>query len=750
MPLSWNEIKSRALAFSKEWSDENSEHAEGKSFWDGFFSTFGVTRRRVASFEQHVKKTGGRDGYIDLLWKGVLLVEHKSRGKSLDQAYQQALDYFPGLKEYDLPKFTLVSDFSRFRLYDLEKNIQHDFELKDLHKNVHLFGFIAGYQTHKIKEQDPVNIKAAELMGKLHDQMQEVGYEGHPLEVYLVRLLFCLFAEDTGIFQRQQFREYIEDKTNEDGSDLGYHLDALFYVLNTPNESRLKNRDEQLGAFSYVNGKLFEERLPPAAFDSGMREALLDCCALDWGRISPAIFGSLFQSVMDKAKRRNLGAHYTSEKNILKLINSLFMDDLRVEFKKVKNNRNRLFQFHKKLRTLKFLDPACGCGNFLVIAYRELRLLELEVLHASNSGEQKDLNVHNLISLDVDQFYGIEIEEFPVQIAQAALWLMDHQMNMKVSEEFGLYFARIPLHSSANIVYGNALQIDWNEVVPAEQVNYIMGNPPFVGKKEQTKEQKQEMMDIFNNHKGCGVLDYVCCWYVKAVEFSKANNDVKTAFVSTNSISQGEQVGVLWKYLAPMKIAISFAHRTFQWSNEARGKAAVHCVIIGFSTISKVKKYIYSYDHVQGDPQRATVKKINPYLIDADTLFLENRSMPVSASALTMNYGSMPIDKGHLILSEEEKIDICKKDKRIEKYIKQYMGGNEFLNKKQRYCLWLFGVDPSELRQFEIIKDRLERVREFRKSSNRPQTRALADTPYLFGENRQPDSEFLLIPKVSF
>jgi hypothetical protein len=319
-PLSWNEIRTRAVAFSRDWAEAASEDAEAKTFWNEFFHIFGVERRRVASFETRVKKLDGRDGYIDLLWKGKLLIEHKSRGKDLDCAHQQALGYFPGLKERELPRCILVSDFARFRLYDLEEDSRHDFELKDLHKNLRLFGFIAGYQTHAVREQDPVNIKAAERMGRLHDLMKETGYCGHALEVYLVRLLFCLFAEDTGIFQPQQFQDFIEQRTREDGSDLGPQLAVFFHVLNTPEDRRLKNLDEQLAAFPFVNGRLFEEVLSPASFDTAMRQSLLDCCGLDWSRISPAIFGSLFQSIMDKQARRNLGAHYTSERNILKLI----------------------------------------------------------------------------------------------------------------------------------------------------------------------------------------------------------------------------------------------------------------------------------------------------------------------------------------------------------------------------------------------------------------------------------------------
>ncbi|NLB05509.1 MAG: class I SAM-dependent DNA methyltransferase, partial [Desulfobulbaceae bacterium] len=311
MPLSWNEIRSRALAFSQEWAEVSAEIAEAKSFWDGFFQIFGLTRRRIASFEEPVHKLGDRRGFIDLFWKGVLLVEHKSRGIYLDRAYSQALDYFPGIAERDLPRYVLVSDLARFRLYDLEEDEQHEFALADLHRQVSRFGFIAGYQTHRVQEQNPVNIRAAERMGRLHDQMQAVGYTGHPLELYLVRILFCLFAEDTGIFERQQFQDYIEARTAEDGTDLAHHLATLFHVLNTPAGGRLTNLDEQLAAFPYVNGLLFAEQLPPAGFDRAMRQALLDCCGLDWSRISPAIFGSLFQSIMDRQARRNLGAHYT-------------------------------------------------------------------------------------------------------------------------------------------------------------------------------------------------------------------------------------------------------------------------------------------------------------------------------------------------------------------------------------------------------------------------------------------------------
>lgn len=748
MPLSWNEIRTRAVAFSKDWSDESSEHAEAKSFWDEFFNIFGVSRRRIASFEQHVKKIDGKDGFIDLLWKGVLLIEHKSRGKSLDRAHQQALDYFPGLKERDLPRYLMVSDFAKFRLYDLDEGSYNEFTLEELHKNINLFGFIAGYQTHVIKDQDPVNIKAAECMGTLHDQMKEIGYDGHALEVYLVRLLFCMFAEDTGIFERQQFQEYIEDRTSEDGSDLANHLTTFFHILNTPPEKRLKNRDEQLSAFPYINGKLFEEMLPPSSFDPPMRQALLDCCALDWSQISPAIFGSLFQSIMNKKARRNLGAHYTSEQNILKLINPLFMDDLREEFSKAKHNKKKLLEFHTKLRGLTFFDPACGCGNFLVIAYRELRLLELDVLRASNKSGQLSIDIDHMIQLDVDQFYGIEIEEFPAQIAQVALWLVDHQMNLIVSEEFGMYFARIPLKSTAKIVHGNALRVDWGDVIAPEKLSFIMGNPPFLGKSEQNKIQKSEVREIFHNVKGAASLDYVSCWYKKSIDLIGGNKNIKIAFVSTNSITQGEQVGILWPILLDKKITIFFAHRTFQWNNEAKGKAAVHCVIIGFSKTDDHIKRIFDYEHITSDPQEITAKNINPYLVDADNIILPSSRNPI-CNVAKLAFGSMPNDGGYLLLSNKDKESFLKIEPNSHKFIKSFKGSEEFINGIQRWCFWLKDISPTELKTLKHLTDRIESVRRTRTNSTRPATKKLADTPSLFGEIRQPNNNYIAIPKTS-
>lgn len=782
MPLSWNEIKHKALAFSKHWEDATREDSDAKPFWIDFFEIFGISDKRVASFEHAVKKLPGAkartDGFVDLFWPGMLLVEHKSRGKDLDKALDQAMGYLPGIAERDLPQVMVVCDFAQFRVRHLATGDTRDFALKDLHKHVRQFGFIAGYKTQDIKAQDPVNIRAAERMGKLHDALKASGYEGHALEVLLVRLLFCLFADDTGIFQpAQALRTFIEERTSEDGSDLGPRLAQLFQVLNTPEDKRSRTLDEQLAAFPYVNGKLFEETLPMADFSRAMREAFLDACALDWSAISPAIFGSLFQSIMDEKARRNLGAHYTSEENILKLIKPLFLDDLWAEFHKVRNNKNRLFEFHNKLRTLTFFDPACGCGNFLVISYRELRLLELAVLRASYQSGQQMLDVHQLISLNVDQFYGIEIEEFPAQIAQVALWLVDHQMNLSVSEEFGLYFARIPLRSTPHVVHGNALRLDWNEVLPAERCSYVLGNPPFIGYSYQTKEQKDDMAVVMQGLHGAGVLDFVAAWYVKAARYMRSTAagvgeqgaqarphaapaaqksaqpvppaHPRVAFVSTNSICQGEQVSILWGWMLAQGVHIQFAHRTFKWSNEAKGKAAVHCVIIGFGLEDTDNKTIFEYDDINGDAHSVAAKQINPYLVDASPVLLEKTRAPRFGQP-EMTRGSSPVDGGNLLLNEEDKIQLLALEPSAAKWIRPYLMGDEFINNIPRYCLWLKDIAPTELRQLPNVIKRVEAVKAMRLASPKAATVALAATPSLFGEIRQPKSaKYLAVPKVS-
>ncbi len=765
MALGWNEIKDRALKFSKEWAGTFNENADAKPFLVEFFNVFGISNRRVASFEHRIKKLDEHDGYIDLLWKGTILIEMKSRGKDLNKAYQQAKDYLYGLKQHELPKYILVSDFDIFRLINLEEDTESTFHLKDLVNNVKLFGFIAGYQQQSYKTEDSVNINAAYLMGKLHDSLKDAGYTGHELEKYLVRLLFCLFAEDTTIFEKSLFQDYIVNKTNEDGTDLGLHLAQLFQVLNTMPENRQKTLDESITSFPYVNGQLFAEQLSFASFNTKMRQSLIDCCALDWSKISPAIFGSMFQSVMDEKQRRNLGAHYTSEKNIMKLIGPLFLDKLWQEFESIKGNTNKLKQFQRKIASLRFLDPACGCGNFLVITYRELRLLELEILKVLQKG-QRVLDLESLMQCNVDRFYGIEYEEFPAQIAQVALWLIDHQMNMQISQEFGEYFVRLPLRKSAKIVHGNALRTDWDSLIDAlpwenetdsKQYNYILGNPPFIGKSMQNGSQKSDMELIFNGVNGAGLLDYVTAWYIKASKYlqkhnvERNENDINTrvAFVSTNSIAQGEQVGVLWNEMFNRyHIKIHFAHRTFKWGNEAKANAAVHVVIIGFSNFDIPEKLVYEYDEIKSEPHELKVKNINPYLIEGKDSLVISRRKPIS-NVPSLMYGNKPVDGGFLSFDSDEKNELILKNPLSVKYIYRLFGSQEYINNIERWCLWLVDALPDELQKMPEVLKRIESVRISRLNSTKMATVRLAEKPTLFAEIRQPKKDFLIIPRVS-
>ncbi|NRT21240.1 hypothetical protein HNP98_004086 [Hymenobacter sp. 9A] len=476
MPLSLAELKDRAIRFAQEWQDSRDERADAQAFWIDFFQVFDVKRRRVASFEVPIKKADGKQGFIDLLWKGTLLVEHKSRGRDLDRAGQQARDYFPGLQDHELPKYILVSDFARFRLYDLDEGTAHEFGLAQLHEHLHLFAFLTGYQKREYRPEDPANIKAAELMGALHDALLAGGYQGHQLEVLLVRILFCLFAEDTAIFEKNAFQEFLETQTRPDGADVGTRLAEWFSVLDQAPATRQRHLPAYLAQLPYVNGSLFTEFFPFPAFDGALRQQLILCTYFDWSRISPAIFGSLFQSVTDPVKRRNLGAHYTSEANILKVIQGLFLDELRQELAAAGQSRPRLDALHRRLERLRFLDPSCGCGNFLVVTYRELRLLEQEILERQfaaqvATGQTVDLALYARVQ--VDQAYGIEVEEFPARIAEVAMWLMDHQLNLRLSEAFGNLYLRLPLTRTAKIVHGNALTTDWKSVLNLHGLEYV-------------------------------------------------------------------------------------------------------------------------------------------------------------------------------------------------------------------------------------------------------------------------------------
>ncbi|MEE9271951.1 MAG: DNA methyltransferase [Robiginitomaculum sp.] len=502
MHLSWNEIRVRAKTFSDNWENAAYEKGETQSFYNDLFRVFGKSRRSVATYEQAVKKLDNRQGFIDLFWRGTLLIEQKSAGRDLTKARTQAFEYIDGLKDNDKPRYVLLSDFQNFDLINFSTREETSFVLKDMHKYVEKFSFIIGREQRTFKDQDPVNIKASELVGKLHDEIEASGFTGHDLEVFLVRLVFCLFADDTGVFpSKDMFLEYLEQCTAEDGSDMRGKLSGLFEIFDTPERERNKNEDEDLLAFPYINGSLFEQntRIPP--FTSAMRESLIEASRFNRSPISPAIFGSLFQSVMDAKQRRKKGAHYTTEKNIMKVIKPLFLDDLRAEFEYAKTllrgKNNALDKLSAQLGRLTFFDPACGCGNFLIIAYREIRRLQIDVLKERLKKSQLELDAKTLSIVDVEQFYGIELEEFPARIAETALWMMDHIMNNELSLAFGQTFARIPLNKAPHIHNDDALELDWQRVLAAKQCSYILGNPPFIGQSYQSKFQRQQKGKTF-------------------------------------------------------------------------------------------------------------------------------------------------------------------------------------------------------------------------------------------------------------
>lgn len=749
MRLSWNEIQHRAVQFSKNWKNARDEKAQAQLFLNDFFHVFGVDLRRVALFEKKVPMGEKRDGYIDCLWRGTILIEMKSRGKSLNKAYKQAHDYAFNLTDEEIPEYIMVCDFENIKLYRLTTDQVWTFKAANLHKHVRKFALLAGYKSAVPEEttQIAVNEEAAKKMAKLHDKLKESGYDGHALEVYLIRLLYCMFADDSRIFEEGSFTKYIKE-SKVDGSDLSRRIAELFEILDMDENKRQKNKllpEEMKRNFPYINGKLFRDPLPMAYFDSSMREILLECCGMDWSKISPAIFGAMFQEVTDQKKRRELGAHYTSKENILKVIKPLFLDDLRKEFELIKHDKRKLTEFHDKLTTFKFLDPACGCGNFLIVTYEQLRRLEIDVLDMLVDDSDQRAFVQHYCRVNVDQFYGIEVEDFPCQIAHVGMWLVDHQMNERVAEHFGFNYARLPLKASATIVNENALRIDWNDVVPKEELNYIMGNPPFVGSCLKRGEKKDDMERVFGKgFKKYGDLDYVAAWYKKACDYM-LNTKIESAFVSTNSISQGQQPTILWEPLMKENnTIINFAHRTFKWGNEAKGKQAqVHCVIIGFSDYKNDKeKIIFDLNELK------KVEHINPYLTDSENIFVTSRRIPL-CDVPKMRFGSMPRDGGNFSLTKEEKDEIIKSNPIAEKWIRPFMGAEEFLNNKQRWCLWLVDASPSELRKCKMVMERIRRVKNFRLSSKAKETRKFADIPTLFCQIAQPNENYILVPGVS-
>jgi hypothetical protein len=757
-PPSWNEMRASAAAFAARWADETDEKAEAQTFWNEFLGIFGVDRRRVAVFEKRAQRTstaGG--GFIDIFWPGTLIAEHKSTGKSLEEAEQQAIDYLESIDVDDFPGLVITSDFATMRIRDLGgDNEPYTFPLTQLPEEIDRLGYLAGYKKREfsVAEEEVANVKAAKLMGRLYEELSRNGYEGHDASILLVRLLFLMFGDDTGMWEKGLFAEFVDARTAPDGSDLGAQLAYLFQVLDKEETARPAAIDELLARFPYVNGQLFAERIDIPAFDRRMRDELVKATEFDWGKISPAVFGSLFQAIKSKESRRTLGEHYTTERNIMRALGPLFLDDLWTEFGSIKDNATRLEKFHDKLAQIKVMDPACGCGNFLVIAYRELRRLELATiarLKELSGTRQLHLDVSVMVRVTLANFFGIEIEEWPARIAETAMFLVDQQANHELARTFGNAPDRLPIKQAATIIIGNALRLGWETVLPAAECSFIVGNPPFVGMTMLNSEQQDDNRLVFGQLEGgsrTGRFDYVACWYGKAILYMKGHK-IRAALVSTNSIAQGEQVRALGPILSEHGFEIDFAHRTFAWRSEAPGAANVHVVIIGFSHLGQVpRRRLFDYRDPKGEPVERTVKRINLYLAEADCVYPGKRTRPFIATLPIATKGSQPTDGGHLLVPEEEYVQVSA-DAVAARYLRLFRQGQDFLNGGNRWCLWLVDASPADLAESPVIKKRLAAVAEERRKSKTESVRLQASTPALFTQNRQAKVEYLALPEVS-
>ena len=758
------QLQTAAQNFAAYYKDQTDERREKDTFWNEFFAIFGIDRKNVAHFEYPVKDPADNTQFVDIFWEGIFLAEHKSANKNLTKAKEQAERYLQEIgrtKPSALPEYYAVSDFAHFHLYrrvpEEGTENQWQFPLEALPEYITrgVFDFMFGIEAKVRQIQEEANIQAAAAIGRLHDALKEEGiYEEHELRLFITRLLFLFFADDSAVFQRNYlFQDFLESCKEAD--TLGDKLNQLFEFLNTPDQKRSKTQSEKFKGFEYVNGGLFKERLRTFDFTAKQHRALIDCGNFDWRNISPEIFGTLFQSVMDAQERREAGAHYTEAANIDKVINGLFLENLRAEFEAVKalkrDKAKKLAAFYQKIQNLQFLDPACGCGNFLIVAYDRIRALEDDIIAEALKDKAGGLFDSPSVQCRLKQFHGIEIDEVAVLIARTAMWLKNHQCNIRTQIRFDGEVAchTLPLEDAAEIIHANSLRTSW------QAADYIFGNPPFIGSTYQTKEQKNDLESICGHIKGYGLLDYVCNWYVKAAGIIAQHPQVQTAFVSTNSICQGQQVEILWGSLLKQGIEIHFAHRTFQWTSQAAGKAAVHCIIVGFRQKPQMpsEKNLYDYPDIKGEPVKHAAANINPYLIDAPDLIIAKRSRPIHCEPDMVN-GSKPTEGGNLILSTDEKDSLIAAEPLAEQYIRPFIGADEFLNGKTRWCLWFHGVPDvkrnHDLKQMPKVQARIQAVKTMREASSDKQTQKDAATPWLFQKIRQPsDGNFLIIPSVS-
>ena len=766
------EQKKFAKDFAERWNGKGYEKGESQIFWiDLLQNVYGVDNiSEFITFEERVKldNTSFIDGYIEATH---VLIEQKSLGKDLRKGikqsdgtfltpYQQAVRYSAVLPYSRRPRWIITCNFSEFLVYDMEKpnGEPEQIFLKDLSNEYYRLQFLVSTESEHIKKETDISLKAGEIVGKLYDKLLE-QYENPQdaetlkyLNILCVRLVFCFYAEHSDVFSRLMFHDYLK---NVPVNKWHKELKDLFKMLNTPAEKRDRYDDPELLAFPYVNGGLFaDDSIIIPSFSEEIKKIILDSAGFDWSEISPTIFGAVFESTLNPDTRRSGGMHYTSIENIHKVIDPLFLDDLRAELEEIKGlktkkaRENKLNEYRRKLANLTFLDPACGSGNFLTETYLSLRKLENEaikqlvVIDGHIYGQSMISDDLKPVMVSIGQFYGIEINDFAVSVAKTALWIAEHQMLKQTEEIMQISLDFLPLKSYANIVEGNSLRIDWTEVIPKEKLSYIMGNPPFVGANNVTKEQKAELFNIFGEKSKAGLLDYVTGWYKKSAEFITGTL-IKTAFVSTNSISQGEQVAILWKSLFKHGVHIDFAYRTFRWDSETTSKANVHCVIIGFSTVknSDERKLFNDSENFQ------IVKNINPYLVNADNVLIERRKNPVCAVP-KITKGCQPTDGGNLIIEDSDYEEFIKREPKAKKYIKKLVGAKEYINNLNRYCLWLVNCPPNELRSMPLVMKRIEKCREMRLNSTDKSTQKLAETPATFRETYNPDT-YVIIPSAS-
>jgi hypothetical protein len=746
--------RNAAATFAEKWKNYTEEKQYAESFWRDFFRTLCAvedTELAGIEFQKPVKSSiSGNQEYVDVFWKNVALIEHKSAGENLDKAELQARGYWLNLPPGYRPKTIIISDFKNFRLIDVALNRTHDFPLAKLPENIHRFeAIISGNRTRISEEEITVDQVAAKLMANLYLELEDHGYEGHETSIFLIRILFLLFGDDTGMWAKNTFLKLVMG-TKEDGSDVGSKLDTLFDILNTPEDKRPKALGEEFKPFPYVNGGIFAEKISVIDFNKKMRVAFVEVANYDWTTINPTIFGSLFQLIKNKEARRELGEHYTTEENINKIVYPLFLDELNERLAAVWDNKKELKKLRQDLAKIKIFDPACGCGNFLVVSYRHLRQLELELtvrlnnLEGNQDSQQLDGSMG--LSINLNQLFGVEIEEWPAQVARMALFLTDHQENLKFERITGATPNRFPLKDAAHITHGNALTINWSDIIAIDESTYLLGNPPFLGHISRSKEQTEELINVWGRQ-DIGRLDYVTAWYKKASDAMSHLKIARFAFVSTNSITQGEPVPALFGPLFAAGWRIRFAHRTFAWSSESVGMAHVHCVIIGFDKEEGLAR-LFTYSNIKSEPVEVSAKNINGYLADGPNVLVEQTRSVLGYSLPQVSMGSMPRDGGHLLIDSEEEYQELMKDEIAAKYVRKYAMGNELINNIPRWCLWLEDLEPGDINKSPQLKTRLKAVSESRLKSSAESTRQMAQTPHLFGQRSQSTTPYLGIPKV--